>query len=712
MAKQQVIVSILADTKKFSRAMRNLSRETGLASLGSKFKGLGSSIAGAFKTGIKWIGATAVALAGLALKGGFERAMKIEDAQAKLAGLGHDTQTIESIMESALASVKGTAAGLDDAATIAATAVAAGIKPGQDLTNALTLVNDAATIAGVGLGDMAGIFAKVWTSGRAQTQELNQIADRGIPIWSKLAEHYGVSADELRTMVSQGKVDAETFAGVMNDIVGGSALEAGNTTRGAFANMQAALSRTGQAFLTSIFPMFKDAFGGITEWLDGLTERVGPVGEAFGKWIGDVAVPAVKDFGKWVGSELVPALRNLWSIVSGAFQTALKTISSAFGDAGVNAESAGSGIKDGIIRALEVAGPILQTVITGVGSFVGWLIRARDFLVPLAVAIGTLVAGFMAFNKIMAIARAVQLAFNVVMMMNPIVLVTTLLVGLVAGLVYFFTQTETGRKIVAKAWAGIKAAIAAVSNWFSGTLVPGLRRIWASITGFFTGAATKARAAWDAVRAWFAQLPGRIKAIFAGAANWLVSSGRGILNGLKNGAANAWSAVLGWIRGRREAVTGVFANAGSWLMNAGRRIIDGFIGGIRSMWNNVRSTLTSLTNLLPDWKGPAAKDRVLLTDAGQGVIDGFIRGLESRYGAVRRSLRNLTHEVAGTDMGTIDAPRIAAPSMAGLGRAGLAAGGAGALPPIHVHALMDGPEVGRRVLAAIREWERQNGMGR
>src|SRR5690606_10418020 len=131
MAKQQVIVSILADTKKFSRAMRNLSRETGLASLGSKFKGLGSSIAGAFKTGIKWIGATAVALAGLALKGGFERAMKIEDAQAKLAGLGHDTQTIESIMESALASVKGTAAGLDDAATIAATAVAAGIKPGQ-----------------------------------------------------------------------------------------------------------------------------------------------------------------------------------------------------------------------------------------------------------------------------------------------------------------------------------------------------------------------------------------------------------------------------------------------------------------------------------------------------------------------------------------------------------------------------------------------------
>src|SRR5690606_13524680 len=110
MAKQQVIVSILADTKKFSRAMRNLSRETGLASLGSKFKGLGSSIAGAFKTGIKWIGATAVALAGLALKGGFERAMKIEDAQAKLAGLGADTPPLASTTASARASDKVTPA--------------------------------------------------------------------------------------------------------------------------------------------------------------------------------------------------------------------------------------------------------------------------------------------------------------------------------------------------------------------------------------------------------------------------------------------------------------------------------------------------------------------------------------------------------------------------------------------------------------------------
>lgn len=711
MAKQQVIVSILADTKKFSRAMKNLARETGLSGLGSKFKGLGSSIAGAFKTGLKWIAATGVALAALALKGGFERAMKIEDAQAKLIGLGHAAEDVAALMGSdgpILASVKGTAFGMDEAATAAAGAMAAGVDGADELQGYLRLVADAATIAGSDMGDMASIFNKVTTSGRAQTQELNQIADRGIPIWTALAEHYGVSADELRKMVSAGKVDAATFQTVMEDLVGGSAESAGDTTRGAFKNMQAALSRTGQAFLTNIFPMFKDALQGITGWLDNLTARVGPLGEAFGKWIADVAVPAAKDLGKWVGDTLVPALKTLWGIISGAFQTALATIGEAFKDAGVSAEGAGTSLKDGIIRALEIAGPILAKVITAVGSFVAFLVRARNILIPLAVGIGTMVAAFTAFNKVMAIARAVQLAFNVVMAMNPIVLVTTLIVGLVAGLVYFFTQTETGRKLVAKAWAGIKAAINAVASWFKNSLVPGLRAVWTTITGFFTKAATTAKNTWTSVRTFFTELPGRIKAVFISAGNWLVNAGKNILRGLKNGAVNIWTSVIGWVRDRRTAVTNVFSNAVNWLRNAGSNIIQGFINGLYSKWQAVKNTLTNLTNLLPSWKGPADKDKRLLTDAGSLVIQGFINGLESKYGAVRRSLATLTDEVTGTDMGTLTAPSLTPARSTGLaGALALAA-----TVQINVNALMDGPEIGRRVVAAIRDYERQNGTAR
>src|SRR5690606_36635465 len=100
------------------------------------------------------VGAVATTVAGLAVKGGISRALNIEDAQAKLRGLGHDTKSVERIMENSLASVKGTAFGLDAAATTAAAAVASGIQPGKELERYLRLTADAATIAGVWMEEM------------------------------------------------------------------------------------------------------------------------------------------------------------------------------------------------------------------------------------------------------------------------------------------------------------------------------------------------------------------------------------------------------------------------------------------------------------------------------------------------------------------------------------------------------------------------------
>ena len=55
-----------------------------------------------------------------AAKGGFDRALNVERAQTKLKALGHDTKSVDAIMSNALASVKGTAFGMGDAASAAA----------------------------------------------------------------------------------------------------------------------------------------------------------------------------------------------------------------------------------------------------------------------------------------------------------------------------------------------------------------------------------------------------------------------------------------------------------------------------------------------------------------------------------------------------------------------------------------------------------------
>lgn len=210
----------------------------------------------------------ATAIGAMTIRGGISRALNIEDAQAKLKGLGHDAQSVEDIMKSALASVKGTAYGLDSAATLAATAVAAGVKPGQELTKYLSLAGDAATIAGVSLDEMGSIFGKVQTQQRAYTMELNQLADRGIPIYQWLQDELGVTQEQLRKMVAAGEVDSATYFKVIKNNIGGAALESGKTTRGAYQNLLAAMSRIGQRIVQGPIDKIRVGFGDMTKWID------------------------------------------------------------------------------------------------------------------------------------------------------------------------------------------------------------------------------------------------------------------------------------------------------------------------------------------------------------------------------------------------------------------------------------------------------------
>ena len=114
--------------------------------------------------------AAGTAVAGIFLTKGFQRLTAIDDARGKLQALGHSAETVDVIMDNALASVKGTAFGLGDAATAAASAVAAGIEPGQELERYLGLIGDTAAIAGAEFSDMGAIFNKVMTSGVIQVQ--------------------------------------------------------------------------------------------------------------------------------------------------------------------------------------------------------------------------------------------------------------------------------------------------------------------------------------------------------------------------------------------------------------------------------------------------------------------------------------------------------------------------------------------------------------
>ncbi|WP_367135786.1 hypothetical protein [Saccharothrix sp. HUAS TT1] len=141
---------------------------------------------------------------------------------------------------------------------------------------------------------------------------------------------------------------------------------------------------------------------------------------------------------------------------------------------------------------------------------------------------------------------------------------------------------------------------------------------------------------------------------------------------IKQKASDAWrniqdtvrdgvQGVIDWVKGIPGRIVESLGDPGRILVEAGKKVIDGFLQGIQSAFQSVKNKLSELTSMLPDWKGPASRDRTILFDAGRLVVDGFIDGLESRYDAVRRSLKGLTDDVAGTEFSS---PEMRAPGVA------------------------------------------------
>lgn len=162
---------------------------------------------------------------------------------------------------------------------------------------------------------------------------------------------------------------------------------------------------------------------------------------------------------------------------------------------------------------------------------------------------------------------------------------------------------------------------------------------------------------WNFIKSAFSNFGAALKGIAQVAWNLLGSVISGGWDLIKSGTSAAWggiksavssgvSGVISFVTSLPSQIRGIFSGAGSWLWDAGVSIIKGLLNGLSSMFSSVKNKLSSLTNMLPSWKGPAPVDKVLLTPAGELIMQGLIRGLESQYGAVRSSLQGLTEDLS------------------------------------------------------------------
>jgi tape measure domain-containing protein len=372
----QAYVEILPSTRGMGRALQG--------QMGGVESTLGNSSRRGFLGGLAGVGGAMVGAIGVAgivgagaaigstLSRGLTRSLNLQDARAQLTGLGHDAEGVEAVMASALDSVSGTAFGLDAAATTAASAVAAGVEPGADLTRMLSLVADAATIAGTDMGSMGSIFNKVASGDMIQGEVLAQLGDRGIPVLQFLADELGVTAGEVRDMASRGEIDFATFQSAMETGLGGAALASGDTARGAFANVGAAVGRLGALFTGGAVEGAPGLFQSMAGAVDRLAEALTPVAESINGAIG----PAFENLAGWIdGIDFT----NIGGLLEGG---------SALRDGLFNmAMGALPGLLEGLVSALPqvasfVAGTLIPQLVSQFSTLVTTILDVLTQIIP------------------------------------------------------------------------------------------------------------------------------------------------------------------------------------------------------------------------------------------------------------------------------------------------------------------------------------------
>lgn len=487
-----------------------------------------SKIGGAFgkvgKIGIGAITTITGGIAALAAKGGFTRALNIENAQAKLKGLGHDSASVTEIMNDALASVKGTAFGLGDAATVAASLSASGVKEGGQLTKVLKTVADTAQISGRGLTDIGTIFGSVAARGKLQGDDMLQLMSSGIPVLQMLGKHLNKTSAEVSDMVSDGKIDFQTFADAMQEGLGGAAQSAGTTFTGALANVKAALSRLGETAATPVLNGLRGLFNQAIPLIDAFTAAVSPTLEKVGAGLQkglEQAIPTVTAFFDKLGksqtvqqfasylASLKDDLKELGSSLSGAAGAVWNVISEPLSE-----------LYDQAKGQLPAAADGFKTLLHAVSGLLDYVSAHADAIIPLAKGITALILASKGISAVSAGLKTVSGGLKAISATASGVEKTATAAFDLIGKISDAGSAAGGLKQLAgsfnivkaaqSAWSAVTKAATAVQLAFSaavdanpiGMLVVAIGAVVAALTWFFTQTET-GKQLWNNFATWF-----------------------------------------------------------------------------------------------------------------------------------------------------------------------------------------------------------------
>ena len=611
---------------------------SGIDGMKSRFSSLREIAVGAFRQ----IGASAVSAVGNGLKGWVSDAMDTQKAMIslqntmKFKGNGQEFDYVSKSMQKL---AKDTNANTEDTLKLSTTFIGLGdtAKKAVGKTEALVKANQAFGGTGETLKGVVQAYSQMSASGKVTAENINQLTDNNTALGSALKstvmemnpalKQYGSFAEASE----KGAISVEMLDKAMQKL--GKAGGGGVTT----------ISDAWDSFNETLSQALLPTLDALTPVISALIDKMSGWGESAGKAI-DSIVKYVKEL--WGALEKNGALSSfseIWDGLKSTFGSVLSIIGQLIESfAGIDSktgESAGS--VENVSKTIASLAKGLADVIKKIANFAKKFSESKGAIDTLKSSLVALTAGFVAFKIGSGIVTAIGIfqklqttikaatgvmkAFNLVAAVNPYVLIAGAIAAVVAGLVYFFTQTETGKKAWASfvdflksAWDGIVSFFSGIGQWFADIwngAVDGAKGIWQGLVDWFSGVVQSIKNIWNGISTFFTTLWATvvtgIQTAWAGVTGFFT----GLWNGIVNVVTIAFTTIA-------SLVTGAY----NWFVTTFKPLIDFY----KSIFGLIGSVINSAFQLI----------LVIIRGAYQLVI-GTWQGLSVFFGGIFNAVSSI-----------------------------------------------------------------------
>lgn len=436
----------------------------------------------------------------------------------------------------------------------------------EDMGQAFANVGSMSKTLGIGIKDTSTAVGLMSNAGLGAAQGSRDLA-HALTQMAKPSKAAKSTMTELGISYTDAKGNFKSFPSILKEVA--------SATNGMSKSQKVATLTTlfGAAGAKAMLPLLiqteKKTKNGKSGW-DAYSDSLGKVSgsaKAANKYLTDNSKNMTKNVGQSL-AQMKDAFDAVIKTSIGSIAPQIQSVANALGNFATWLNKS-KGPMAGFVKGLIAWSPVIAGVLIVVGlltSGIGKMITSFKSIVGAAKAIG---GGLKAIWGVMAA--------------NPIVALIVVIAALVAGLVYFFTQTKTGKKI----W---KDFVNTMKNLWEG-LSKFFTEKWDSIVKTFNDAVKGVQNGWDSVTTFFSDLWTGIVDGAKSAWNGLTSFLSGLWNGIVNIATSVWGGISSFFSGLWNGIVSVATNVWNTFGPALTTIWNGIVDVAKGVWNLLKAVI-------------------------------------------------------------------------------------------------------------------------